>query len=142
MLEQLTQYKIARRDLLVNSLKGGGALVLGASLPIDALMAAGHDLPPARDLDPTNLSTWIAVHKDGSVTAYWGKMDMGQGVDTAIAQLVAEELDVDIERVNTFFGDSFVAADQGGASGSTGCSNSGVALRQAAAEARMVLVDK
>lgn len=143
MLEELTELKIARRDLLVNSLKGGGALVLGCSLPIDALMAQASDaFPAARDLDPSKLGTWIAIHQDSSVTVYWGKMDMGQGVDTAIAQLAAEELDVNIERVNTFFGDSFVAADQGGASGSTGCSSSGVALRQAAAEARLVLVEK
>jgi nicotinate dehydrogenase subunit B len=144
MLENLTQLKIARRDLLVNSLKGGGALVLSYSLPINALMAAedASRLPVGRDLDPTKLDTWIAINNEGDVTAFWGKMDMGQGVDTAISQMVAEELDVDIDRVNTLFGDSDLMADQGGASGSSGCTSSGVALREAAAEARLVLLEK
>ncbi|MEX2353771.1 MAG: molybdopterin cofactor-binding domain-containing protein [Gammaproteobacteria bacterium] len=144
ILDKISDIKIARRDLLINSLKGGGALVLSYSLPGCALVATeGADpMPVARDLDPTRLDTWIVVNRQGNATAYWGKMDMGQGVDTAISQMVAEELDLDIDRVNVFFGDSYVAADQGGASGSTGCSNSGVALQTAAAEARLVLMEK
>jgi CO/xanthine dehydrogenase Mo-binding subunit len=144
MLKDLTEMKIARRDLLVNSIKGGGALILSSSIPINALMAAegALELAPVRELDPTSLDTWIAINEDGDVTVFWGKMDMGQGVDTAISQMVAEELDVDIESVNTVFGDTDVMADQGGASGSTGCTSSGVALREAAAEARLVLLEK
>lgn len=144
MLEKLTGLKIARRDLLINSLKGGGALVLSFSLPMRALMGADHPagLTAARDLDPARLATWIAINKNGEVTAYWGKMDLGQGVDTAISQMIAEELDVDIDHVNTLYGDTDLMADQGGASGSTGCTSSGVALREAAAEARLVLLEK
>jgi CO/xanthine dehydrogenase Mo-binding subunit len=143
MLKELTHLKIARRDLLVNSLKGGGALVLTYSLPMNALMAATDVsmLPDARELDPTKLDTWIAINKEGHVTAFWGKVDLGQGVDTAISQMVAEELDVEIDRVETVFGDSVLMADQGGASGSSGCTSSGVALRAAAAEARLVLLE-
>jgi len=144
MIDNLPELKIARRDLLINSLKGGGALVLSCSLPMRALMASDHTagLTPGRDLDPARLQTWIAINKDGEVTSYWGKMDLGQGVDTAISQMVAEELDVDINRVTTLFGDTDMMADQGGASGSTGCTASGVALREAAAEARLVLLEK
>jgi len=144
IIDNIADFKIARRDLLLNSLKGGGALVLSLNLPVGTLLAAegAASMPPARNLDPARLDTWIAINKQGDVTAYWGKMDMGQGVDTAISQLVAEELDVPISRVNTFFGDTYLVADQGGASGSTGVSNSGVALRAAAAEARLLLLEK
>lgn len=144
ILETLNDLKIARRDLLLNAMRGGGALVLGMNLPVTALFAADHDttLPVARNLDPARLDTWLAINKQGDVTVYWGKMDMGQGVDTAIAQMVAEELDVSVHRVSVLSGDTWVMADQGGASGSSGCSDSGVALREAAAEARLVLLEK
>jgi len=144
ILENLNDLKIARRDLLLNAIRGGGALVLGMHLPATALFAADHGsaMPSARTLDPARLDTWIAINKQGNVTAYWGKMDMGQGVDTAISQMVAEELDVPVSRVTTLSGDTWVMADQGGASGSSGCSDSGVALREAAAEARLVLLEK
>jgi CO/xanthine dehydrogenase Mo-binding subunit len=65
---------------------------------------------------------------------------MGQGVDTAIAQVVAEELDVDVARVMVVMGDTHRTPNQGGASGSSGCRQGAVPLRNAAAEARRVLV--
>jgi len=144
LLEKLSELKIARRDLLINTMKGGGALILGYSLPGVSLLAAQDTGAKAtgRDIAPDRLDTWIAINKNGDVTAYWGKMDMGQGVDTAVSQMVAEELDVAIDRVKVLFGDTAMMADQGGASGSSGCSNSGVALREAAAEARLVLLEK
>jgi CO/xanthine dehydrogenase Mo-binding subunit len=89
---------------------------------------------------PTSLDTWLSLDTDGAVTAYFGKMDMGQGVDTAIAQVVAEELDVDVARVAVVMGDTHRTPNQGGASGSSGCRQGAVPLRNAAAEARRVLV--
>ncbi|HET6629641.1 MAG TPA: molybdopterin cofactor-binding domain-containing protein [Woeseiaceae bacterium] len=131
---------IARRDLL----KGGAALVVAVAVPGIAFSrpARAAALSPARPLDPGQLDTWLAIDRDGLVTGYWGKMDMGQGVDTAIAQIVAEELDVAVGRVTIVFGDSALCADQGGASGSTGLERSGVAFRAAAAEARLVLLER
>jgi CO/xanthine dehydrogenase Mo-binding subunit len=95
-----------------------------------------------RKLNPAELDTWLAIDGNGIVTGYWGKMDMGQGVDTAIAQLIAEELDVAVNKVNIVFGDTALCADQGGASGSSGVQRSGVAFQAAAAEARLVLLEK
>ena len=69
-------------------------------------------------------------------------MDMGQGTDIAIAQIVAEELDVPFERVTVLHGRHRApAVNQGGASGSTGIWQGGAAMRNAAAEARRVLVE-
>src|SRR5690606_1238035 len=63
-------------------------------------------------------------------------------VDTAIAQVVAEELDVDVERVSVVMGDTHLTPNQGGASGSSGCRQGSIPLRNAAAEARRVLVER
>jgi CO/xanthine dehydrogenase Mo-binding subunit len=62
-------------------------------------------------------------------------------VDTAIAQMVAEELDVEFDRINVVMGDTELTCNQGGASGSTAIFLGGVALRNAAAEARQVLLE-
>jgi nicotinate dehydrogenase subunit B len=136
----MKQPNIARRDLL----KGGAALVVAVSVPSIASLAgcSAETSLVARTLDPTQLDTWLAIGADETVTAYWGKLDMGQGVDTAIAQIVAEELDVNVDNVNVISADSAFCADQGGASGSSGVNRSGPAFRAAAAEARLVLIEK
>jgi CO/xanthine dehydrogenase Mo-binding subunit len=75
------------------------------------------------------------------VSAFFGKMDMGQGLFTAIGQIVAEELDVPLKAVTVLMGDTALSVNQGGASGSTGIQRGGVQMRVAAAEARRVLVE-
>jgi nicotinate dehydrogenase subunit B len=131
---------ITRRDLL----KGSSALIISVAIPpLAAISASTAEARLAtRTLNPAQLDTWLAIAANGEITGYWGKMDMGQGVDTAIAQIIAEELDVDVNIVNIIAGDSALCADQGGASGSTGVNLSGAAFRAAAAEARLVLLEK
>ncbi len=92
-------------------------------------------------LTPDQLSTFIAVNADGSVSAFFGKMDMGQGLFAAIGQIVAEELDVPFKAVKVLMGDTATSVNQGGASGSTGVQLGGKQMRVAAAEARRVLVE-
>ena len=92
-------------------------------------------------LTPDQLSSYIAVNADGTVSAFFGKMDMGQGLFTAIGQMVAEELDVPFKAVKVIMGDTATSVNQGGASGSTGIQLGGKQMRMAAAEARRVLVD-
>jgi CO/xanthine dehydrogenase Mo-binding subunit len=127
-------------------LRGGASLVfaLGSAggLTILPLRRVGAQTltAAARAIGPTSLDTWLALDASGTVTAFFGKMDMGQGVDTAIAQVVAEELDVDVARVSIVMGDTHRTPNQGGASGSSGCRLGANALRNAAAEARRVLV--
>ena len=128
----------SRRDFF----KTTGALVISIALPgsIDsALSQPASGKPP---LLPDELDSWIAILPNGNATAYFGKMDMGQGVDVAVQQMVAEELDLAFERVNVIMGDTALTCNQGGASGSTGLQRGGVALRNAAAEARRVLVER
>jgi CO/xanthine dehydrogenase Mo-binding subunit len=140
MAEQVRGVPVfARRELL----KGAAALLVSLNVPLVAWSAGGRAAAPTpRNLDPARLDTWLAIRSDGCVTGYWGKMDMGQGVDTAIAQIVADELDVPVDAVDIVFGDTARCADQGGASGSNGLKLSGRAFRAAAAEARLALLEQ
>jgi len=124
----------SRREFL----KTSGALVVSLSLPTEVLSQGVAGKPP---LVPTELDSWIAVLPDGRVNVFFGKMDMGQGLDIAVAQIVADELDVAFDKVQVLMGDTATSCNQGGASGSTGVSNGARLLRRAAAEARRVLVE-
>jgi nicotinate dehydrogenase subunit B len=134
---------ISRRALL----KGAGALVvsIGAPIGLDTVLGIGEAFAQATGskppLTPDQLSTFIAVNADGSVSAFFGKMDMGQGLFAAIGQIVAEELDVPFKAVKVLMGDTATSVNQGGASGSTGVQLGGKQMRVAAAEARRVLVE-
>jgi nicotinate dehydrogenase subunit B len=131
----------SRRSLL----KAGGALVVSIGAPVSFDFAYADDAPgmsatvkPA--LTPDQLSSYIAVNADGTISAFFGKMDMGQGLFVAVGQIVAEELDVPFDRVKVFMGDTATSVNQGGASGSTGLQEGGKQMRVAAAEARRILV--
>lgn len=95
---------------------------------------------PRVGLGPAELDAWIAIDKAGRVTAYFGKPDVGLGVDAAICQIVAEELDVPYEHVDLVMADTALTFNQGGVSGSTGIQRGAIPLRHAAAEARAVLL--
>jgi nicotinate dehydrogenase subunit B len=132
---------LSRRSVLL----GGGALVVsvGAAMTLDTMMtmeaAFAQGAKPA--LTPDQLSSYIAVNADGTVSAFFGKMDMGHGLTVAIAQMVAEELDVPFKAVKMVMADTGTSVNQGGASGSTGIQLGGKQMRMASAEARRVLVE-
>jgi nicotinate dehydrogenase subunit B len=86
------------------------------------------------------LDDWLAIEPDGAVTAFSGKVELGTGVKTALAQIVAEELDVPLERVHMVMGDTARTPDEGYTAGSMTISGSGTALRKAAAEARRAML--
>ncbi len=131
---------LSRRQLLQST----GALIVTTAAPVEALaQLAGSAVPAGKPpLHPTELDSWVAVGADGNVTAFFGKMDMGQGVDVAIGQIVADELDVPYGRVTVVMGDSGLTCNQGGASGSTGIQTGANALRNASAEARRLLLEQ
>jgi nicotinate dehydrogenase subunit B len=84
---------------------------------------------------------WIAIQPDGTITVYSGKVELGTGVKTALAQIVAEELDVPFERIKMVMGDTALTPDEGYTAGSTTIQFGGFALRQAGAEARQALLE-
>ena len=132
---------LSRRAVLM----GAGALVISVGAPVGFEMLAGMDQAFAQGakppLTPEQLSSYIAVNADGSVSAFFGKMDMGHGLFVAIGQIVAEELDVPFTAVKVYMGDTATSVNQGGASGSTGIQLGGKQMRMASAEARRVLVE-
>jgi CO/xanthine dehydrogenase Mo-binding subunit len=88
------------------------------------------------------LDRWLKINRDGTVTVFPGKVEIGQGILTALAQIVAEELDVALERVRLAPADTRYSPDEGMTSGSQSITDGGVALRYAAAEARDLLLQR
>jgi nicotinate dehydrogenase subunit B len=131
----------SRRDFL----KSSGALVVSlsaASLIPPLALAQGPFDTHKSHIDPASLDSWLAVASDGTVTAYSGKCDFGQGMYTVQTQLVAEELCVAISSVKLIQCDTSVTPDQGTTSGSqsTPTNFNNQNLAQAAATAREALV--
>jgi CO/xanthine dehydrogenase Mo-binding subunit len=126
-------------------LKGAGAFVVSVGMPVGLDTVLGVNAARAQGarppLTPDQLSSFIAVNADGSVSAFFGKTDMAQGLFTAIGQIVAEELDVPYKAVTVVMGQTASSVNQGGSSGSTGIQFGGKQMRMAAAEARRVLLD-
>ncbi len=102
-----------------NFLKSAGALIVGfRMLGGDAAQAqfGQAPLPGAPPMD--QVDSWIAIAADGSITAFSGKEELGQGISTAQQQLVAEELSVPFERVKLIYCDTALTPDQAYTSGS------------------------
>ena len=131
------QLSDSRREFL----KTSGALVVSATVPWvggSALAQAGAAARPA--LVPEELDSWVAIARDGRVSAFYGKVDLGQGLEVAIAQIVADELDVAVDQVSVITGDTATSLNQGGASSALGIQAGAKPLRNAAAEARRILL--
>ena len=133
--------RVSRRSFLA----AGGVLIVG--LGLDGLGPAGAQSTPDADrflgksLAPDAVDSFLAVHRDGTVTAFVGRVDLGTGGRIAMRQLVGEELDIPLERIALIEGDTALTPNQGGTGGSYGIARGGSQLRLAAATARRALVD-
>lgn len=132
--------RISRRSFLA----AGGVLIVG--LGLDGLGRAPAQTVPGADrflgkpLAPDAVDSFLAVHADGSVTIFVGKVDIGTGGRIAMRQLVGEELDIPLERIAMIEGDTALTPNQGATAGSYGIARGGTQLRQAAATARQALL--
>src|SRR5438874_3505376 len=118
-----------------------GALLVTLAAPSDWAAAAINGAAARPPVTGDQLDSYITIDRDGTVVAYYGKIDGGQGLGTAIAQMVAEEIDVPFERVRLVMGDTARTLDMGGASAGRGVAHGGMVLRQTAAQARQVLIE-
>jgi nicotinate dehydrogenase subunit B len=126
-----------------NFAKGVGAslgIVLAFTLDPDVLLAQPKPLPGSLAGNKM-LDAWLRINPDGSATVFTGKVELGQGIVTALAQIAAEELDLPLARVTMITADTGRTPNEGVTSGSQSIENSGTALRLAAAEVRAMLIE-
>jgi nicotinate dehydrogenase subunit B len=89
---------------------------------------------------PEDFNAYLLIGEDGRVSCFTGKIEMGQGIHTSLAQMLAEELDVPLNSVDMVMGDTKLCPYDSGTFGSRSTKYFGPPLRQAAAEARGVLI--
>jgi nicotinate dehydrogenase subunit B len=118
---------------------GLGAIVVAFSL--DPVPAIGQERLPGSLQNNRKLDGWIRINSDGTATIYTGKVELGQGILTALAQIAAEELDLPLARITMISGDTGRTPNEGQTAGSQSVENSGTALRMAGAEARAILLE-
>jgi nicotinate dehydrogenase subunit B len=121
--------------------KVAGALIIGFTLTPRFALAQAANLPGSLANNPT-LDSWLRINADGSATIFAGKVELGQGILTALAQIAAEELDLPFARVEMVSGDTARTPDEAYTSGSQSIEYGGTAIRLACAEARALLLEQ
>jgi nicotinate dehydrogenase subunit B len=102
------------------------------------------DMADAKTVLPVSLQTnrrlsqWLSIHANGTVSVRSGKVELGQGITTALAQIVAQELDVAISRIRMLPANTTDSPNEGMTSGSLSVQDSGSALRQVCAQVRQI----
>ena len=127
-------HSLGRRDFM--KIFGGGIIVF---FTFDVPDFLGQE-PRGRGY-PTDFNAYLRIGEDGRVTVYSGKIEMGQGVITSLAQMAADELGVELESIDMILGDTELCPWDMGTFGSMSTRFFGPALRSAAAEAKAVLLD-
>jgi len=122
---------LSRRALLA----AGGGLVVAFSL------RAEEPVRPGSLKETPLLDAWIRVAPDGRVTVFTGKVEMGQGLKTALLQVAAEQLEVPPDRIELVTADTARTANEGFTAGSHSMQDSGTAILNAAAQVRDLLRD-
>jgi len=129
--------EVSRRDFL--RLAGTGLFIFFATDTNVANQEASR--LPSRPSYPTDFNAYLRIGGDGRVTCFVGKVELGQGAKTALAQLAADELDVSFDAVDMVMGDTDLCPWDMGTFGSLTIRQFGPVLRGAAAEARAVLLE-
>src|SRR5215468_5212472 len=131
---------ITRREFLA----AGGVLIVGLGLDgpriLSAQTLANADRFLGKPVAPDLVDSYLAVHGDGTVTLFTGKVDIGTGGRIAMRQMVGDELDIPLERIQMIEGDTALTPNQGATAGSYTIARGGQQIRQAAATARQTLL--
>ncbi len=128
---------VSRRHFI----KSSGALVIGFALAPHVALAQDTPVPLPGSLNANRmLDAWLRIDPNGTVTIFTGKIELGQGIGTALSQIAADELDVNLERIQVVSGDTAQTPNEGQTAGSLSMEQSGTALRFACAEARDILL--
>jgi len=127
---------LKRRNFV--KLLGGGIFIFFQ--PWDVLDIFGA-VPPQRRSLTTDYNAFLQIAGDGTVNCFTGKIEMGQGVITSLAQMMADELNVPLDKVKMVMGDTDLCPWDAGTWGSQTTQTFGPAMRAAVAEARGVLTE-
>ena len=121
---------------------GGGIVILISLGDLEAAQAPGRQRGGGRPGGlPTDFNAFLRIGEDGRVTCFTGKIEMGQGVITSLAQMLAEELEAPLNSVEMVMGDTDLCPWDMGTFGSMSTRFFGSPLRAAAAEAKAVLLE-
>lgn len=120
---------------------GGNANIVPGSSESECSSDANTVMAPATDIPIDHVDSYLAIAKDGDVTVFTGRIDMGTGLFTCYTQFVADELDVAIERISVIGGDTDLTPDGGKTTASDGVPIGGQPLRVVAATARKKLLE-
>jgi isoquinoline 1-oxidoreductase len=130
-------FSIDRRDFL-KALGGGIIIFLYSGIPAYAQRSKKSGAsPPA----PSDFNAYLRIGESGRVTCFTGKIEMGQGIVTALAQILAEELEVPLRSIDMTMGDTDLCPWDMGTFGSRSIKHFGPELREAAATAKAVLIE-
>ena len=121
--------------------RAAGGLVLAFAFSPRPAAAQAAGLPGSL-ANNRMLDAWLRIEADGSATIFAGKVELGQGILTALRQIAAEELDLPLARVAIVSGDTARTPDEGHTAGSQSIEYGGTAIRLACAEARALLIDQ
>ncbi|WP_349496922.1 molybdopterin cofactor-binding domain-containing protein [Brucella sp. NM4] len=142
-------HQITRRSFLA---AGGIAVAFSITRPALAQLAGGGEGGPGPAIVAANLpgslkswpylDSWIQIDDQGKATVYTGKAELGQGIRTALTQVAAEELDLKPSDLHLVTVDTLRTPDEGLTAGSHSMQDSGTAIRNAAANVRMLLLQQ
>ena len=120
-------------------IKATGGLMVSFAIA-HAQTSSAAEASIGRKISKSEVDGFIAIAKNGHVTLYVGKVDMGTGVRTALGQIAADELDIPMDRLTVICGDTKLTPDQGQTVGSQTIELAGPEVRLAAATARQTLL--
>ena len=132
---------ISRRDFAAGLGAGLGGIVVAFTLAPKLAAAQQPAALPGSLNGNRMLDAWVRIGPDGSATVCTGKVELGQGIATALAQIAAEELALPLSRLHMISGDTEKTPNEGFTSGSQSIEYGGVALRIACADMRATLAD-
>jgi isoquinoline 1-oxidoreductase len=115
--------------------------VLGSGLAITFTITNSFANSFTETTPEDQVAAWIHVGESGHVTIYTGKAEVGQNIRTSLAQIVAEELPVPMDKIDMVLGDTALTPYDRGTFGSRSIPYMGPQLRKAAASAREALID-
>jgi CO/xanthine dehydrogenase Mo-binding subunit len=129
-----------RREFLKTS--GAGVLMVSFSLGSIVNASTSQGLRDPKVVKREVLDSWLSIDQSGKITIFSGKVDLGTGIKTALAQIAADELYVPFNAIEMVMGDTATTPDQWITGGALSISQGGTELRQAAANARQALLER